>query len=346
MIHRAIQPALPLRHASTIVAVLALGGCSLFMPREPEPVEPAVPAQPELQAPMATHTFPFDPETTGVVGELQVTHARYEDTLADIARRFNLGFDEIARANPDVDPWLPGEGTRIVLPTQFVLPDAPPEGVVVNVAALRLFYFPKPAKDGSRVVMTHPIGIGKVGWATPMGTTKIVSKRKDPWWTPPASVRKEHAAEGDPLPARVPPGPDNPLGNRAMNLGWPSYLIHGTNKPAGIGMQVTHGCMRLYPEDIESLFGMVAVGTPVTIVNQPFKAGWQGGRLWVEVHPALKEDVVEPPTLTDLTRLVVEATREALVPVDWSAVQRAFAESRGIPVPVTMAVPAATVASD
>jgi len=176
-----------------------------------------------------------------------VTYARYEDTIPDIARRFNLGFDEVARANPGVDPWLPGEGTRIILPTQFVLPDAPPEGIVINVAALRFFYFPKPDKDGQRVVITYPIGIGKVGWATPIGKTKVVSKRKDPYWTPPASVRKEHAAEGDPLPARVPPGPDNPLGNRAMNLGWPSYLIHGTNKPAGVGLRASHGCIRMYP---------------------------------------------------------------------------------------------------
>ncbi len=128
-----------------------------------------------------------------------------------------------------------------------------------------------------------------------------------------------------------------------MRLGIPggAYLIHGTNRPAGVGMQVTHGCMRLYPEDIEQLFGMVPVNTKVTIVNEPFKLGWQEGRLWVEVHPALKEDVVEPPTLTDLTRLVVEATRQTLVPVDWSAVQRAFNESRGIPTPVTAARPAA-----
>ncbi len=341
MIHRAIQPALALRHASIIVAVLALGGCSLFMPREPEPVEPAVPAQPELQAPMATHTFPFDPETTGVVGELQVTHARYEDTLADIARRFNLGFDEIARANPDVDPWLPGEGTRIVLPTQFVLPDAPPEGVVVNVAALRLFYFPKPAKDGSRVVMTHPIGIGKVGWATPMGTTKIVSKRKDPWWTPPASVRKEHAAEGDPLPARVPPGPDNPLGNRAMNLGWPSYLIHGTNKPAGVGLRASHGCIRMYPEDIEIVFDRIPVGTKVNVVHQALLYRWHGDSLYVQSYPPHEE--LRKGKKPEQHALFNEAISDKMWQrvkqhggaIDWNVTEQVVTEARGIAVPVS-----------
>jgi L,D-transpeptidase ErfK/SrfK len=220
-----------------------------------------------------------------VVGQLQVTQARYEDTLPDIARRFNLGFDEVARANPGVDPWLPGEGTRIVLPTQFVLPDAPMEGLVVNLAALRMFYFPKPGKDGQRFVMTFPIGIGKVGWATPEGSTTVVSKRKKPWWTPPASVRKEHAAAGDPLPARVPPGPDNPLGAYAMNLGWQSYLIHGTNKPAGVGLRASHGCIRMYPEDIASVFDRIPVGTKVTVVNQPLLHRWQDGNLYVQSYP-------------------------------------------------------------
>jgi L,D-transpeptidase ErfK/SrfK len=165
-----------------------------------------------------------------------------------------------------------------------------------------------------------------------------VQKVRNPNWYPPKSVRDEHAAKGDILPTVVPAGPDNPLGLFAMRLGIPggAYLIHGTNRPAGVGMQVTHGCMRLYPEDIEELFGMVAVNTKVTIVNQPFKLGWQDGRLWVEVHPALKEDVVEPPTQTDLTRLVVEATRQTMVPVDWSAVQQAFDEARGVPVVVSL----------
>ena len=238
---------------------------------------------------MATQAFPFDPKTTTVVGRLQVTFSHQEDTFADIARRFNLGYDELVHANPGVDPWLPGEGTRIVLPTQFVIPDAPPEGLVVNLASLRLFYFPKATKGSPREVITYPIGIGMVGWATPTGTTEIVSKRKDPVWTPPESVRREHAADGDILPARVPAGPANPLGVFAMNLGWPSYLVHGTNKPAGVGMRASHGCIRLYPEDIATLYKMVPIGTKVTVVDQPLLARWQDDALYLQAYPPREE---------------------------------------------------------
>jgi L,D-transpeptidase ErfK/SrfK len=327
------------RRAASLAVLLALGGCSLFVPREPEPPPP--PPPPPVQEPLATHTFPFDPETTGVVGELQVTYARYEDTIPDIARRFNLGFDEVARANPGVDPWLPGEGTRIVLPTQFVLPDAPPEGVVINVAALRFFYFPKPDKDGQRVVITYPIGIGKVGWATPIGKTKIVSKRKDPYWTPPASVRREHAAEGDPLPARVPPGPDNPLGNRAMNLGWPSYLIHGTNKPAGVGLRASHGCIRMYPEDVVTVFDMIPVGTKVNVVNQPLVHRWQDGSFYVQSYPPHEETLDESKNAEHalyndaIADKIFQRVKQNGGAIDWDVTKQVVTDARGIAVPVS-----------
>jgi L,D-transpeptidase ErfK/SrfK len=274
------------RFAAAMVTLLMLGGCSMFS-KEPPPPPPPPPAikAPLAKAPLATHIFAYEPGVTAVLGELQVTRARHEDTLVDIARRFNVGYDELRNANPGVDPWLPGEGTTIVLPTLFVMPDGPREGILINVAAMRLFYFPKAATDAPRTVVTYPIGIGRIGRATPLGTTKVVSKRKGPAWTPPASVRKEHAAAGESLPARVRPGPDNPLGAYAMNLGWPSYLIHGTNKPPSVGMRASHGCIRLYPEDIESLFGEVAVGTKVTVVNQPLLAAWQGNSLYVQSFP-------------------------------------------------------------
>ncbi|MBP9590582.1 MAG: L,D-transpeptidase family protein [Steroidobacteraceae bacterium] len=339
---------------ASIGLFLALGGCSVFRPQQP-PAAPAAEAKPQLLPPLATHTFPFDPKATGVVGELQVTFARQEDTIPDIARRFNLGFDEVARANPGVDVWLPGEGTRILLPTQFVLPEAPHEGVVVNVAALRLFYFPKPAEGEQRVVMTFPIGIGKVGWATPVGTTKVVSKRKDPWWTPPASVRKEHAEEGDPLPARVPPGPDNPLGAYAMNLGWTSYLIHGTNKPAGVGLRASHGCIRMYPEDIATVFDRIPVGTKVTVVNQPLVYRWQGDSLYVQAYPTHEdvdsrgkskakgkqvepadEDEVAPPQLTDaVTNKMFQKVKPHGGAIDLPLTEQVVREAKGVAVPVS-----------
>jgi L,D-transpeptidase ErfK/SrfK len=326
-----------------VAAVGILGGCSAFTPTERHPAGPPQPTQPEVLAPLATHTFPFDPESTGVIGELQVTFAREEDTIADIARRFDLGFDEVLRANPGVDPWLPGDGTRIVLPTQFVLPDAPPEGLVVNVAALRVFYFPKAGKDGRRVVQTYPIGIGKVGWATPVGSTKIVSKRKDPWWTPPASVRREHAENGDPLPAKVPPGPDNPLGAFAMNLGWPSYLIHGTNKPAGVGLRASHGCIRMYPEDIAAVFDQIPVGTKVKVVNQPLLYRWHGDSLYVQSYPP-HEETLDGKTEEEQQHAVfndriADRMWQRVKPhggaIDWPVTRQVVTDMRGIAVPVS-----------
>jgi L,D-transpeptidase ErfK/SrfK len=226
----------------------------------------------------------------------------------------------------------------VTLPKQRILPAAPREGIVINLPEHRLYYF-APARDGeAAVVHTYPVAIGKMDWNTPLGVTHVSSKVRNPTWTPPKSVRDEHAKRGDILPAVVPAGPDNPLGTRAMRLAIPggAYLIHGTNRPAGIGMQATHGCMRLYPEDIEELFELVPVNTKVNIVNQPFKLGWLDGALYVEVHPALAEDAVEPPQLTDLTRLIVELTRDRMIPVDWTRVQRAFREARGVPVVVSV----------
>lgn len=224
-----------------------------------------------------------------VVGQLQVIRARHEDTFVDIARAYNLGYDELVDANPGVDPWLPGEGTRIVLPTRHILPDAPREGIVINLAAKRLFYYPEHGAGEAPFVVTHPIGIGREGWETPLGNARIIGKTKDPSWYPPASVRQEHAEAGDPLPARVPPGPDNPLGGYALRLDLPGYLMHGTNKPAGVGMRVSHGCIRMFPEDIEWLFGRVAIGVPVTIVDQPLRVGWYEDELFIEMHAPLEE---------------------------------------------------------
>jgi L,D-transpeptidase ErfK/SrfK len=206
---------------------------------------------------------------------------------------------------------------------------------------MRLFYFPKAAKGAPRTVVTYPIGIGKIGWATPVGSTKIVSKRKGPVWIPPESVRKEHAANGDPLPARVPPGPDNPLGAYAMNLGWPSYLMHGTNKPPGVGMRASHGCIRLYPEDIESLFGAVAIGTKVTVVNQPLLTAWQGDTLYVQSFPVPVEgeDDSKPPAPVVYDDKVASRLQklagEHRAALDTTLAEQAVTQARGITVPVS-----------
>jgi L,D-transpeptidase ErfK/SrfK len=240
--------------------------------------------------PIVSDRFILASDQQRIVGDIQTIEAHYEDTFVDIARTYNLGFDELVQANPGVDPWLPGEGTQIVLPTHFILPDAPRRGIVINTAAKRLFYFPAPDEAGVQVVVTYPIGIGKEGAATPTGATTVTAKGRDPVWHVPASIRREYAAAGNPLPAQVPPGPDNPLGKFVLILGMPSYLIHGTNKPAGVGMRVSHGCVRLFPENIEHLFDLAAIGTPVTIVDQPYVFGWEGDELFIEAHPPLMDD--------------------------------------------------------
>jgi L,D-transpeptidase ErfK/SrfK len=291
--------------------------------------------------PRPTHRFAVS-ESQTVVGTLQRVTARYEDTLPGIGRMFNLGYDEIARANPDLDTWLPGEGAKVVLPTQFVLPDAPRDGIVLNVAAMRLYYFPPPDAEGRREVYTHPIGIGRVGWATPLGTTEITAKAKNPAWYVPESIRKEHAEAGDPLPAVVPAGPDNPLGDHALRLAMPGYLIHGTNKPAGVGLRVSHGCIRLYPEDIASIFEMVEKGTRVHIVEQPYLVGWQGDRLLFTAHVPLEESGGDWLAALELIDSRVQAAPEAVGPVqiDWRRVARIAREGRGVAFPILEGSPA------
>lgn len=283
--------------------------------------------------------FALPVEGSDAIGEMITTETAAQDTLLDVARRHGLGYEEITNANPGIDPWLPGAGTVVVLPKQRILPRAPRSGIVINLPEHRLYWYP-PAQSGqAQVVWTFPVSIGKMDWNTPLGRTTIVSKAKDAPWIPPKSVREEHEKRGEPLPAIVPGGPDNPMGRYKMALGIPggAYLIHGTNKPAGIGMQVTHGCMRLYPEDIETLYGMVPIGTQVTIVNQPYKWGWVDGELLIEVHPPLQEDAVQSPTLTDLTRLIVDATRTKPLAIDWISAERVWREARGIPTPVSAA---------
>jgi len=294
-------------------------------------------------SPAAAEQFALPPEGSDVIGELRVDRALAKDTLLDLARRHGLGYEEITNANPGVDAWLPGAGTEVVVPKRRLLPRAPREGIVINLPEHRIYWYPRADPGQAPVVWTFPVSIGKMDWNTPLGSTRIVSKAKDAPWIPPQSVREEHAKRGEPLPAVVPGGADNPMGRYKMGLGIPggAYFIHGTNRPAGIGMQVTHGCMRLYPEDIETLYGMVPVGTPVTIVNQPYKWGWHEGKLLIEVHPPLQEDAVDPPTLTDLTRLIVEATRSSPLPIAWINAERAWREARGIPTEVSGPAPVA-----
>lgn len=287
----------------------------------------------EVRAGAAEYLLPANGDN--VIGVVTTAVAEHEDTLLDIGRRYGVGYEEIIAANPGIDPWLPGAGTEILIPGRFILPDAPREGIVVNLPEHRLYYFP-PAQPGQpRVVRTYPISTGKMDWKTPLGITKVVSKQERPNWNPPESVRLEHIAKGDPLPKVVPPGPDNPLGEYAMRLGIPSgaYLIHGTNRPAGVGMQVTHGCIRMFPEDIAEFFTMVPVSTKVNLLDQTTKVGWSRGTLYVERQAPL-EGTQDPTHLdpAELARAVATATAGRPVQVDWSTARQAFQQMSGVPV--------------
>jgi L,D-transpeptidase ErfK/SrfK len=273
-----------------------------------------------------------------LIGALGMARASYEDTLTDIARRTGLGYEDMLRANPGVDPWLPGKDTEVVLPTRYVLPGGGRQGLVVNIAEYRLYYFTR--AGGANVVATFPISIGRMDWATPIGRHRVLSKQARPTWYPPASIRAEHAAEGDILPKAIPPGPENPLGDYAMRLSQTGYLIHGTNKPVGIGMQVTHGCIRMYPEDIEWLFPQVPVGVAVQIVNEPYKFGWAGDNLYLEVHPRLEGDEhAELQGMTQIMQLYVRATERRPARIDWPLVEEVYDAKLGIPVRVGSAAP-------
>ena len=325
------------------IGALTLGACTLFRSSHVEPPPPAVappPPAPPLPKPNATHQFEVD-SGSDIVGYVQKTIVGKDDTLPDIARRFDVGYEEILTANPGVDPWLPGVGREVVVPTQFILPAAPHEGVVVNVAAMRIFYYPPHKKGEPQIVYTHPIGIGKVGWKTPEGTTKIISRQKDPVWVVPKSVREEHAEDGEKLPAQVPAGPDNPLGAFEFRLGWPSYLIHGTNKPYGVGMRSSHGCIRLYPEDIAVFFDMIPIGTKVTVVNQPYLFGWRDGTLYLQAYTVMEDDsrdwnknrklLLGKLLNPKLQKRVTDHDNE----IDWQRVGDLAHTPRAVPVPIT-----------
>ncbi|MFO7708081.1 MAG: L,D-transpeptidase family protein [Desulfobacterales bacterium] len=266
-----------------------------------------------------------------VLGRLALIRPEQGDTLPDIARHFSLGINTVSAANPGIDLWVPEAGKRILLPLSFILPDAPRKGIVINLAAMRLFYY---REDGKRAaVSTYPIGIGTRERTTPMGQMHIVRKMFRPTWNVPASIAEDHRKKGDPLPATVPPGPLNPLGEHALYLSKSGYLVHGTNKPASIGLRATNGCIRLYPEDIKRLFENTPVKTPVNIVNQPYLVGRRGGIVFLEVHTPFEEsDANELEKAYAKLRGVEKRSGRAL---DWNKVKEAVAAARGTPVAVS-----------
>jgi L,D-transpeptidase ErfK/SrfK len=304
--------------ASTEIAACAAACASLWL---------------TLSSPASATVYTLTHPDAAVFGEDQTVVTVYEDTLYDLARAYSLGSEELIRVNPGVDPWLPGAGKVIVIPGRHILPPGPHEGIVVNLPEHRLYYYPKPKRGKPQEVITYPVSIGKMDWRTPLGLTHVISKQKDPTWFPPASVRKEHAEAGDPLPASVPPGPDNPLGAYAMRLaaGNGTYLIHGTNNPIAVGLAVTHGCVRMYPDDVAALFPLVPVGTSVRLINDPIKVAWVDGELLLEAHPPVDaEGQSFEPNVDQFSELLQRAVGDTIVAIHWDYAREVLQKADGV----------------
>lgn len=265
-----------------------------------------------------------------VIGRVQYTSANSGDNFSTIGRRFNTGYYQLVEANPGVNPQSPG-GSEIIVPTKYILPQAPRTGIVINVAELRLYYYP----PGGRQVMTFPLGIGREGWNTPVGATRIVAKDRNPTWIPPKSIRDFRRSEGVHLPPVVPPGPDNPLGGYRMRLGFNSggtFLIHATNDPSGIGRRSSSGCIRMLPEDAAILFSHVSIGTPVRVVNEPYKVGWLNGKMYLESHVPLGEQMwIYRNSFVPLERTIMAASRGRDARVNWQTAREVARDESGIP---------------
>ena len=303
------------------LVAFVLAACATPHPRHPPESHPR-------------HPLETPPRSRDLVGRLAFREARAEDTLVDLGPELGVGYVELLAANPGVDPWLPEDGSRLVVPNARLLPSGPREGIVVNLGDLRLYYFEPGAPPRS-----YPIGIAKDGYATPLGDTVVTAKREKPTWVPGPSARRE-----DPSLAReVKPGPDNPLGEHALSLGWPSYLIHGTNDPRGVGRHSSRGCIRLYPDDMAELYARVAPGTRVRVVNEPVKLGWIGGELYVEVNPDAEQSLALDQSGTpaaqrapdDLREQIARVAGQHAARVDWARAERAGLRRSGVPTRIT-----------
>jgi len=307
-----------LKTLCSLVLTLFLSGCQLL------PDYKNTAPQLLFSSHVEKHHFSLHPKQS-LIGKLATITTRENDTLPDIARHFGLGYNDITIANPHLDPWLVKSGDKALLALHITIPEVKRKGIVLNLANMRLFHFQKNS------VSTYPIGIGRQGWNTPTGRTKIISKTKDPVWRVPASILREHEKKGDPLPRVVKAGKNNPLGQYAMRLSMPSYLIHGTNKPYGVGMQISHGCVRLYPENISTLFQATKVNTAVNIINQPYLLGWENSILFLEAHKPLKKN---KKVKKALFKRIKKLTAHYKVEVDWQKIETILQRANGIPTPI------------
>ena len=275
----------------------------------------------------AVSIFDFNPDTQ-MVGKTETIEAVYKDTLIDLARAHNLGFTEIVSANRSVNKWVPGEGTKVVLPKAFIVPSNHlKKGITINLAEYRGFFI-----DGKKLI-TFPVGIGRMDWKSPLGLSKVDLKLENPSWYPPKSVRQEYQEEGLYLAPVIPAGPDNPLGKLAMRLDIPGgYFIHGTNKPDGVGMQVSHGCVRLFPEDIRLIFSLTNIGLQVKIIDEPFKIGILGNQIFLEIHETLvTEDInISYKNIQSMIEKFM-SDRQLEATIDWKKVREILENKTGVP---------------
>ena len=308
-----------------LVFILSIYGCAAMR----EVLVKSLPIPSHLEDKIERNNF-FVAKEDNVIGRLAVIRLEKGNTLPDIARHFSLGINTVSAANPGIDKWVPEAGERILLPLSFILPDTLRKGIVINLAAMRLFYFKE--NDQLSAVSTYPIGVGTTERPTPMGQMQIVGKKFRPTWYVPASIAEDHRKKGDPLPAQIPPGPLNPLGEHALYLSKSRYLIHGTNKPASVGLRATNGCIRLYPEDIKRLFENTPLKTPVNIVNQPYLVGQRDGIVYIEVHAPFEESGATK--LEKVYAKLRNIEKKSGHVLDWKKVKKVVAEARGIPVPI------------
>lgn len=272
-----------------------------------------------------------------ILGEVvYYTTQKKSESLFTVAQKFSLSVIELQAANPDVkDPWRVKTGTKLTIPAMHILPGITRDGIVINLSQSRLYYF-----KGGNMVLSFPVAQGKKGWETPVAATQVYAKRKDPIWTPTPRIREENPD----LPDFVPAGPNNPLGKYAISLGLNGIMLHGTNAPSSVGKRVSHGCMRMYADDIEALFKAVKIGTPVLLMKKPFEFGWHRDTMYLQLEPRLKklkaEEVKLKPDLELYAAIQKEAGPGAII--DWNAVEEAVLKADGIPVPVAK-LPAETV---
>ncbi len=311
-----------LKNAITLV-VICFVGMSLSVPNQ---------SQANTVAPTKI-SVNSDKNFPKIIGQVQTHNTKYSDSLVDLARSNGLGYTEIVAANPGIDPWVPGANRKIILPTAHIIPRGPREGILINLADQRLYLF----DENLKTVESVPLGIGNAGWDTPKGVTKVVRKQHLPTWYVPKSVRIEQPE----LPPVIRPGPDNPLGTHAVYLDWPAYLFHGTNKPYGVGRRVSHGCIRLYPEDILRLFDKIGIGTKVTIIDQPMKLAFVKDGLWLEIHPnQLQADEIEqkgeltPAKPPEFEYLILLAAGGSANLIDWTKARTVAKQRRGIPIQI------------